>query len=130
MKEIGKLFPPSLGPGSSGPAVLMLQMIISATGGALASAVRVNGVYSESGPTVAWVKDFQSRFQLKPDGDFGPLTRAAFRKHFGIDVDSLTIFDLSGPTAGHELSDREQMDLFLRRESGPDVSYSDEVHGG
>ncbi len=87
------LFPqPYMPPGSKGPAVIVLQLLLLALD--YNDDIVPNGEYDE--PTVKAVRAFQDEWSLEADGCFGPDTRAKFLAVFGVDVN--VIPDLNGET--------------------------------
>lgn len=81
------LFPrPYLPPGSKGPAVVVLQLMLKVAG--FNSAIYPDGEFGEQ--TAFAVRSFQESVGIEADGCFGPATRAAFHQHYGINVDTLS----------------------------------------
>ena len=100
-----KIFPPFLNQGSRGPAVRVLQCLLHGRH----DSPNVTGNYDEA--TGNAVKTLQVELGFRDgdvDGNFGPATRAAFSAQFGVDVDSLMIFDFTGPTY-YRMSDSEKV---------------------
>ena len=111
------LFPPYLdaiaqdGTRSQGPAVATLQLILIALPTMVPTSdywghPEITGVYDDA--TIDSVKELQRRLNnggfmrntkkfaaenLDEDGNFGPATRAAVKKHFGIDFDAMFLGD-------------------------------------
>ena len=89
-----KLFPPYLPPGSKGPAVLVLQLILKTTehGGEIV----VDGDYGPK--TTEAVRHVQEDLGVEPDGHFGPATRKAMVESEGPDVNALERESFTGET--------------------------------
>lgn len=84
---IEKMFPVYLNQDSHGPAVVILQIILK-SGGFADPELVVNGDYGEF--TVDAVKGLQKELGVEVDGNFGPMTRAAYLDKVGLDVNLLT----------------------------------------
>ncbi|HEV7701903.1 MAG TPA: hypothetical protein VGO63_00435 [Candidatus Paceibacterota bacterium] len=83
-----KLFPKYLPEGSSGDAVLFLQLMIIAQEGK-PSLVIADGDYTIGGKTGDYVAALQGRHNIEQDRNFGPQTRVAFYAETGIDVNKI-----------------------------------------
>lgn len=94
-----KLFPPYLDQGSKGPAVNVLGLLMIAAGYGELGDIVLDGNYTPGGRIARAVTAFQNNEGLTPqDGNFGPDSRKAFRRKFGIDVDVLTTEMFAGET--------------------------------
>lgn len=95
----GTLFPPYLQLGSSGPAVLVLQLILRCFEIGRHN-IEMDGVF---GQMTEWgVKNLQSGLLgftgTNIDGCFGPTTRGRLNQLYGIDVEALMAKDFEGGT--------------------------------
>ena len=71
--------------GSRGPAVAALQLFLVGT--RLNSDVVVDGEYGEQ--TMLAVRELQLKYNLEPDGNFGPETREEVRLRYKLDFNAL-----------------------------------------
>lgn len=83
---MNKLFPEYLPPGSKGPAVVFLQMMLQA-GGFNKEAIIADGDYGEE--TAKGVRQFQTEVGIDDDGAFGPETRRHWLEMTSLDVDEI-----------------------------------------
>ncbi len=83
---MSKLFPEYLPPGSKGPAVMFLQLMLQA-GGYNSEAIVADGDYGDE--TAEGVRQFQRQVDLDDDGAFGPDTRAKWLEKTGLDVNAI-----------------------------------------
>jgi len=79
-----QLFPENLGPNDQGNAVVILQSILKARGLDPDDRIVVNGYYGDT--TAQAVKRLQEELDVTVDGNFGPVTRAAFHRQTGFNV--------------------------------------------
>lgn len=82
-----KFFPPFLDSGSKGPAVAVLQALLKQAG-YNSTAIIVDGWYGPE--TEKGVRELQRTIGVEVDGHFGPVTRAAWTKSGGVDVDEIS----------------------------------------
>ncbi len=71
--------------GSKGPAVAELQLFLLGT--RFNRDVVVDGDYGEQ--TMLAVMELQRKYEIEPDGNFGPQTRREVLRRYNIDFDAL-----------------------------------------